>query len=137
MPRKVLVILALAGAALLISLWVHGRRQPDIEPSDGVVVVGGDARAGAPRSAAPAPTIVRDDVPPALLTALDLPPTASFRQEVPADGPTSIVCGEVSVDGGTAPYRRFVYNRAAQTGAVDDGTPLFRRFADKICRQQR
>lgn len=71
-----------------------------------------------------------------MLQALHMPGTAMLQEPLRGDPTGSIVCGNVSMDGDRGPYRRFVYNRAGGVGAVDDGSDLFDKFANKICLQQ-
>lgn len=105
----------------------------------------GDGASGVVRihshpGAASAPARSSEPVPvkpsAAVKAALELTDAAVLRQPIPADLAGGIVCGEVSPSGNRRDYRRFVYNGAGATGAVDDGTDVFRKFADKICQLQ-
>jgi hypothetical protein len=136
MTGRAWLVLALGVAtAIVVASWFYARSMPAGGPEDPVVVIDGTADRRPPSSAT-MPTVELQP-PRELALALHLPPEARLKSPLSPAATGSIACGEVSGNGSATPYRRFVFNRAGGTGAIDDGTDLFRRFADKICRQAR
>lgn len=124
------VVVALGAIVLLC---VHLMAEGTPQPATGVVQV-----AAAPAAAVAQPIAVAAPaaLPPTLASALKLDAGARLREPLPAGWQQGIVCGEVSPDGDPANFSRFVYNGSGGRGAIDDGTELFRKFADKICLMQ-
>jgi hypothetical protein len=133
--RSWLVLALGVATAIPVASWFYARSMTAAGPADPVVVIDGPADRRPPSSATMRSVELRP--PQEVVLALHLPPDARLKAPLSPDATGSIACGEVSGSGGATPYRRFVFNRAGGTGAIDDGTDLFRRFADKICRQAR
>lgn len=125
------VALALA-ATLFVIFHVTGEKNAS-QAAAGVITIPSTPSSPATPRAASGPPPPPSVLPTPLASALKLEANAKLRDPLPAGWQSGILCGQVSPSGNGRDYRRFVYNGPGGTGAMDDGSDLFRRFADKIC----
>lgn len=141
------VAAAAAGAALtaaaiygLVAIGSAGRGE--LENTRPTVLL--PEQATAPPVSAPAagtaglPTSFDGAIIPAedISHALALPEKAILRDVTTYSRDLGIQCGEVSLDGTGAEFKRFLYIRQMKTGRVDDGTQDFRTHAANVCVQR-
>lgn len=65
--------------------------------------------------------------------ALALPTSAITRNVTSYSRELGVLCGDVSLGGDAAGFKRFLFIRTMKTGRIDDGTQDFRTHAANVC----